>query len=81
MTATEKLIAAFASALEIEESEVSEQLEYNNNHSWDSTAHMLLIARIEEDFDVLFEVDDIIDMSSFSKARQLIHKCDQSIVF
>jgi len=74
MTATNKLVNAFSIALEIEESEANESLKYNENKRWDSTAHMILIAQLEADFDVMFEVDDIIDMSSFVKAKELLEQ-------
>ena len=81
MNALKKLITAFATALEITENDVNDELNYNNSKQWDSTAHMILIARLEADFDVLFEVEDIIEMSSLSKAKELLIKCDNSIDF
>jgi len=74
MTATNKLVNAFAVALEIEKNEANDNLQYNEDKRWDSTAHMILIAQLEDDFDVMFEVDDIIDMSSFVKAKELLEK-------
>ena len=71
MNALKKLITAFVTALEITENDVNDELNYNNSKQWDSTAHMILIARLEADFDVLFEVEDILEMSSLSKAKEL----------
>ena len=76
MTAINKLINAFVVALEIKENEANNSLNYNEDKRWDSTAHMILIAQLENDFDVMFEVDDIIDMSSFIKAKELLEKHD-----
>ncbi len=81
MTALQKLTNAFISALEIEPTAVNDSLEYNNNKRWDSTAHMILIAQLEADFDVMFEVDDIIDMSSFTKAKSLLKYYKPELVF
>ena len=81
MTAIDKLIKAFANALEIPASEVNDDLQYSNHPGWDSTAHMILIAQLEAEFDVMFEVTDIIDMSSFQKAKQLLSQCDDRIIF
>lgn len=74
MIATNKLINAFVLALEIKENEANESLKYNEDKRWDSTAHMILIAQLEADFEVMFDVDDIIDMSSFTKAKELLGK-------
>ena len=76
MTANNKLVNAFVVALEIKADEANESLNYNEDKRWDSTAHMILIAQLENDFDVMFEVDDIIDMSSFTKAKELLEKHD-----
>ena len=81
MTAKTKLINAFVNALEISADEVDDSLEYNNHQQWDSTAHMILIAQLENDFDLMFDIDDIIDMSSFVKAQQILKKYDQTLSF
>ncbi len=81
MTATTTLVNAFTTALEISSSEVNETLEYNSHKQWDSTAHMILIAQLENDFDIMFDIDDIIDMSSFNKAKEILVKYDESISF
>jgi len=35
---------------------------------------MTLIAAIEEGFDIMIDAQDVIDMSSFSKAKQIVAK-------
>jgi acyl carrier protein len=81
MSATTILVNAFTTALELSSSEVNETLEYNNHQQWDSTAHMILIAQLENDFDIMLDIDDIIDMSSFKKAKEILLKYDDSLSF
>ena len=81
MTALSKLINAFVIALEVEENEVDENLKYSDDKRWDSTAHMILIAQLENDFDVMFDIDDIIDMSSLTKAKEILIKYNESLSF
>ncbi|OUR60365.1 acyl carrier protein [Colwellia sp. 39_35_sub15_T18] len=81
MTALTILINAFENALELPISEINDSLEYNSHKKWDSTAHMILIAQLENDFDVMFDIDDIIDMSSFVKAKEILLKYDGKISF
>lgn len=69
-----KLITAFATALVLPESAIHDELTYNNVKEWDSTAHMLLIAELENAFNVMLDTDDIIDMSSVAKARTILTK-------
>ena len=69
-----KLITVFAEALGIDESAVIDELKYDSIPQWDSTAHMILIAQLEDEFDVMLDTDDIIDMSSVAKAREILAK-------
>jgi len=64
----------FAEALGIDRSRVSDALTYNSVKEWDSVAHMALIAALEDAYSIMIETDDVIDMSSVSKAKQLLSK-------
>jgi acyl carrier protein len=79
MNNKEKLINSFISALGVEESAIVDSLEYNTIPQWDSVAHMALIAALEEVFDIMMDTDDIIDMSSVAKSKEIIAK--YNIVF
>ena len=74
MTNTEKLIAAFSDALTINADAVKDSLTYQSIPEWDSISHMVLISRIEEAFDVSIDTDDVIDMSSVGKAKEILKK-------
>jgi len=54
-------------------------LEYQSINDWDSVGHMGLIATIEETFDIMLEMDDIIDFSSFNKGKEILRKYDIEI--
>lgn len=73
-----KLIGAFSEALMIDKSRVSDGLEYNSIKEWDSVAHMTLVAALEEAFDIMLDTDDIIDMSSVGKSKEILAKYDVS---
>lgn len=75
-TSLEKLTAAFVEALLIDASQVVDGLEYNTIKEWDSVAHMTLVAALEEQFDIMLDTDDIIDMSSVAKAKEILSKYD-----
>jgi acyl carrier protein len=74
MENAEKLRNIFANALEVDKSIVVDSLEYNSIPQWDSVAHMSLVAAIDDGFDIMMETDDVIDMSSFGKAREILKK-------
>jgi len=70
----EKLVKAFCDALEIEENIVKDDLKYQSIEQWDSISHMILIAELEDVFDVEIDTDDVIDMSSVLKAKEILNK-------
>lgn len=69
-----KLKSIFAESLGIDEGIVTDSLRYAEIPQWDSVAHMALIAAIEEGFDIMIDTEDVIDMSSFEKAKQIVAK-------
>ena len=74
MSNIDKLKTAFATALNIDSSKVKDTLKYQSITEWDSVSHMVLISEIEETFDISIDTDDVIDMSSFAKAKEIIAK-------
>lgn len=70
----QKLRTIFAESLEISEERVKDELEYNTLPEWDSISHMSLIAAIEDSFDIMLDTEDVIDMSSFGKAKEIVAK-------
>lgn len=72
MNNNEKLVNAFCNALEIQKSVVVDSLEYQSIEQWDSISHMMLIAELEDVFDVEIDTDDVIDMSSVAKAKEIL---------
>ena len=75
MTNLEKLAKVFADTFGISEAE-TKGLQYQGIEAWDSVGHMTLVAAIEDDFDIQLDTDDIIDMSSFEKAQEILGKYD-----
>lgn len=71
MNNTEKYNNAFMETLEITEDQL-EGLKYQDIEVWDSVGHMSLIAAIEETFDIMMDTDDIIDLSSYEKGKEIL---------
>jgi acyl carrier protein len=49
-------------------------LEYQSIEAWDSVGHMSLIVSLEDAFGISFEMDDILDFSSYSKGIEILRK-------
>ena len=76
MSNNEKLVGAFTTSLGISTDLVGDDLQYNSIPEWDSIAHMTLIAELESIFDVMLDTDQIIDMSSVAKAKEILSTHD-----
>jgi acyl carrier protein len=74
-----RLKMAFAQALGISMETNFESLKYQGIVEWDSVAHMQLINEIEATFDIMLPTEDVIDMSSFIKACEIVSKHGVSI--
>lgn len=67
-----KLRECFSRALGIPLDRVTDDLAYNTLKEWDSVGHMALVVELEGDFDVMFDTDDILGMSTVAKAREIL---------
>lgn len=68
-------IQAFVDAFEVSE-DVAPSLEYESIAEWDSVGHMVLIAALEEGFEIMMEMEDIIDFNGFERGKELLRKYD-----
>ena len=73
MTNLEKYNGAFCEALEIGEDKLT-GLNYQDIPQWDSVGHMGLVASLEDTFDIMMDTDDIIDLSSYEKGKEILSK-------
>ncbi|MEV4369150.1 MULTISPECIES: acyl carrier protein [unclassified Nonomuraea] len=74
MSHLDRLRAVFRTALNLPADAHVDGLEYRGIPQWDSLAHMALIAAMEDEFAIMIDTDDMIDMSSFAKAGELLEK-------
>ncbi|GAA2619384.1 acyl carrier protein [Paractinoplanes durhamensis] len=74
MSTLQKLREAFRTALDLPADAPVDDLQYQDNEKWDSLAHMSLIATLEDEFEVMIDTDDVINMSSFQEAIKILGK-------
>jgi acyl carrier protein len=68
----ERLKKVFAYALDLEPGTDIEKLRYREIDKWDSLGHMALVAAIEDEFDVQLDTDQVIEMSAFTVAYDML---------
>ena len=71
--------AAFISVLDIEQAQLNESLEYQSVDSWDSVAHMSLMAELEDAFDIGLDMDDIVDFGTYLTGLETMRKYGAAI--
>ena len=67
-----KLEAVFAETFHIPVDSIKDDLALQNIPAWDSMTHIVLIMRIEEDWNIQLTGDEIADMKTVGDARRMI---------
>jgi acyl carrier protein len=72
MSLSDRLRAVFVEALELPDGVDVENLKYREIEQWDSLGHMTLVGAIENEFNVQLDTEQVIDMSSFKVALDML---------
>ncbi len=70
----EKVDSAFRTALKLPDSVDLSTMEYHSTPGWDSVGHMALVALLEQEFNCMLDMDDILDMSDYEKVTAIMAK-------
>ena len=73
-TAESTLRQAFVDALGVEPDIAFEELAYAKQAEWDSVGHMALVAELEAVFDIMLDTDDVVAMSSYPVAIEILRR-------
>ena len=74
MSDNDRVIETFSRVLGLQAERITDDLRYATIPEWDSIAHMSVIAALEDAFGIMIDMDDVIDMSSVGKAREILAK-------
>lgn len=74
MTNKEKYDSAFMTVFEIDADQLTDELKYQSIQSWDSVGHMALMAELENLFDIMLEMDDVVDFGSYDTGMKTLEK-------
>ena len=76
MSVEARVSDAFKEALDLSDDADFHALKYREHPEWTSLGHMSLIAALEDRFDTMLDADDILAMSSYDKAIEIMKKYD-----
>ncbi len=74
MSSREKYDNAFIETFSITASDLNSGLQYQSIKAWDSVGHMALIAALEDAFDIMLEMDDVVDFGSYETGLKTLEK-------
>ena len=61
-----------SAVFEISTDKINDKSSPDTVQSWDSLKHMILIIALEEEFEIIFSDDDIVNILSFDSFRSII---------
>lgn len=68
----ENVVRIMAETFRVKESDIFPELAMEDMDEWDSLMHMELIANLEEELGVEFDVDEITEMNTVTKVLSII---------
>lgn len=74
MNNLEKYNAVFKEVLSLKENFEPDKVNQQEISDWDSVGHMELITALEDAFDIMFDIDDILEFTSYNQGVQLLQK-------
>jgi acyl carrier protein len=74
MTTDSRVFKAFKESFDIPDDVDRSTLKYQKYPEWTSVGHMLLVAALEAEFDTMLDTDDILAMSSYDRAVEIMTK-------
>ena len=64
----------FMESFSVSSEELNSELKYDSIPEWDSVGHMSMVSALEDAFDIVLDMDDIIDFSSYDFGIQILKK-------
>ena len=74
LASSEKIKEIFAETLKISVEGVVDTLSYVEYDPWDSVIHMKIVAKLEQAFDLEFEMREIVAMETVAKVNEIVAK-------
>ena len=75
----EKYNNAFVQVFSAKVEELDDNYGKDTVDAWDSVHQLGLIAELEEAFDIMFDPEDIMEMTSYTKGKELLAKYEVTL--
>ncbi len=72
----EKYNKVFAKVFNVPEERLDENFNTKTVDKWDSITHLSLMTEIEDEFDIMFDSEDILGFLSYNMGKEILAKYD-----
>ena len=79
MNNLEKLNAIFCSVFSVDVSALNDEFDKSSIDGWDSVRQLSLTTTIEDEFDIMLDAEDILELTSYNNAKQILAKYNKEI--
>jgi len=76
MTNLEKLNNIFCEVFSVEQSVLNSDFCKDNVEGWDSVRQLSLTTALEDEFDIMLDAEDILEVTSYEKTKAILKKYD-----
>ena len=76
MTNLEKLNKIFCEVFSVEVAALNDSFNKDNVDGWDSVRQLSLTSSVEDEFDLMLDAEDILDVTSYENAKNILAKYD-----
>jgi acyl carrier protein len=66
----------FKSVFNVQEDVLKDNFSQPNVANWDSVTHLTLVTTLEEEFDIMFDTDDILNLNSYEMGKEILARLD-----
>lgn len=78
MNNRKKYNKVFTTLFNINDNQLNQDFTFNKVENWDSIAHLSLITELEDTFNVMFEIEDILSFASYENGMRILEKYEIS---
>ena len=75
----EKYNSAFTEVFGVDASALGADFKKENVEEWDSVHQLSVVNNLEDAFDIMFDPEDIMEMTSYAKGKELLAKYDVTL--
>ena len=74
MNNLEKYDKIFCEVFLVEKNILNTEFDYKSVEGWDSVCQLSLTTALEDEFDIMFDAEDILELTSYEKGKAILKK-------